>query len=607
MCRKHLLDLPYIRAERDLGLFTTTIAMQDLDAVRVQLGVAQVNLVGMSYGTRAALEYMRQYPQAVRRSVLDGVAPPDMVLPASFSPDSQAALDALLDACAAAAPCAKAFPTLRDDWAGLLAGLPREVAVADPASGRVDTVLLTRERVLGAVRGPLYAPALAAGLPAAIAAAARGRFEPLAGLAEALAPRHDNRLAIGMHFSVVCAEDAPRLATVAEAPGRDFGGDFARLYERACANWPRGAVPAAFYAVPPFPRPVLLTSGGADPATPPRHGERVARALGPSARHVVVPQAGHGVLAIGCMRDVLFRFIDAADNAEALGVDTDCAAQVPRPPAFVPVGARGGGFAVIRIERLAKSFVVPGRGRLSFGRRSAAQRVVAVEDVSFDAADGRITGLLGPNGAGKTTTLRMLAALIEPDAGELHVDALDVRTQPRAALACMGVLSDARGLYPRLTARENIVYYAALQGMAADAAHARVDALARMLEMTPLLDRRTDGFSQGERMKTALARALVHDPKHIVLDEPTNGLDVLATRALRDALRWLRTPEGGGKCIVFSTHIMQEVERLCDSVVVVAHGRTVAQGSVDELLARTGTDDFEEAFVRLAFGAEPVA
>jgi sodium transport system ATP-binding protein len=225
-----------------------------------------------------------------------------------------------------------------------------------------------------------------------------------------------------------------------------------------------------------------------------------------------------------------------------------------------------------------------------------------VRDVTFMAADGAITGLLGPNGAGKTTTLRMLAGLIEPDAGRLAVDGIDVRRTPRAAIARLGVLSDARGLYPRLTARENIVYYGALHGMTRDAAHARAERLADMLDLRALLERRTDGFSQGERMKTALARALVHDPPNIVLDEPTNGLDVIATRALRDSLRALRGAGAGAKCIVFSTHIMQEVERLCDRVVVVSKGRTVADGTVDELLARTGTDDFEEAFVALAYG-----
>ena len=254
---------------------------------------------------------------------------------------------------------------------------------------------------------------------------------------------------------------------------------------------------------------------------------------------------------------------------------------------------------MIEVRQLAKQFRPPRRG---FGPRGPA--VQAVRDVSFTAHDGQILGLLGPNGAGKTTSLRMLAGLMEPDAGAMAVDGVDVLASPRLAIARMGVLSDARGLYPRLTARENIVYFGRLQGMDAEAADARATALARTLDMTALLDRRTDGFSQGERMKTALARALVHDPSNIVLDEPTNGLDVMATRALRDTLRHLRTPEGGGKCIVFSTHIMQEVERLCDSVTIVAHGRTVARGTVAELLAATGRDDFEEAFVALAFGEE---
>ena len=260
---------------------------------------------------------------------------------------------------------------------------------------------------------------------------------------------------------------------------------------------------------------------------------------------------------------------------------------------------------MIEVEGLAKQFATPQPGRRALSlKRSPPKVVKAVQQVGFTAPDGCITGLLGPNGAGKTTTLRMLAGLIEPDAGRMAVDGIDVVTRPREALARMGVLSDARGLYPRLTARENIVYYGALQGMSRDQANERAELLARMLEMTPLLDRRSDGFSQGERMKTALARALVHDPANIVLDEPTNGLDVLATRALRDALRHLRTLEGGGKCIVFSTHIMQEVERLCDSVVVISHGRAVARGTVDELLAQTGETDFEEAFVKLAFAEE---
>ena len=246
---------------------------------------------------------------------------------------------------------------------------------------------------------------------------------------------------------------------------------------------------------------------------------------------------------------------------------------------------------MIEVQDLAKRFV-QGRGR-------SARTVQAVDGVSWSAANGSITGLLGPNGAGKTTTLRMVAGLIAPDAGRVMVDGINVAQRPAAALARMGVLSDARGLYPRLTARENIVYYGRLQGMAGAAAQARAQELAHILDMLPLLDRRTEGFSQGERMKTALARALVHDPPNIILDEPTNGLDVLATRALREALRRLRDEHA--KCIVFSTHIMQEVERLCDHVVVVSHGRTVARGSVGELLKSTGQTDFEQTFVELAF------
>ena len=273
---------------------------------------------------------------------------------------------------------------------------------------------------------------------------------------------------------------------------------------------------------------------------------------------------------------------------------------------------------MIEVRGLAKSFAAPAPKRdggwRAWGRSlarpaagakvasSGAPRVHAVRDVSFDAPNGRITGLLGPNGAGKTTTLRMLAALITPEAGTMRVDGIDVVARPREVLARMGVLSDSRGLYPRLTARENIVYYGALHGMEREAADARAQDLARMFDMTSLLDRRAAGFSQGERMKTALARALVHDPANIVLDEPTNGLDVLATRALRDSLRWLRTPAGGGKCIVLSSHVMQEVERLCDRVVLIAAGRTVAEGSVAELCERTGRADFEEAFVELAYG-----
>ncbi|MDP2007682.1 MAG: alpha/beta fold hydrolase [Rubrivivax sp.] len=333
-CRAQLQKLPH----GDLRRYTTWVAMQDADAVRQVLGAAQVNVVGGSYGTRAVLDYMRQFPQAVRRAVIDGVAPPDMVLPTAFSTDNQAALDAVFSACEAEAACRLRHPALRAGFTALLEGLPREVSVAHPLTGRAERVTLTRDWVLGLVRAPLYVPFLASALPQAMDDAAQGRFEAMLGLASALGSGGGRamRMSEGMHFSVVCAEDLPRLAQAADTPGADFGDSFATQYRRICEGWPRGPVPAAFYSLPAAPAATLVLSGGADPVTPPRHGARVSAALGAKARHVVVEQAGHGVMGLPCMRDVLFRFIDADSDAEALQVDAGCARQVPRPPAFVP-------------------------------------------------------------------------------------------------------------------------------------------------------------------------------------------------------------------------------------------------------------------------------
>ena len=333
LCFERLKALPY----GDLRFFTTTIAMADAEAVRAALGADKINLVGGSYGTRAVLEYMRQFPQQVRRAVIDGVAPPDMVLPASFSQDNQAALDALLAACEQDKGCAAREPQLAERWRALLASLPLTVTLAHPLTGRSESLELTRPMLLGMVRGPLYAPALAAALPAAIGEAARGRFEPLAGVATALGGRRGTQVAAGMHFAVVCAEDFSRLARSSDKPGADFGGTFATLYDDVCATVARGAVPEAFYAMPPAPAATLVLSGGLDPVTPPRHGERAAQALGAKAKHVVVPNAGHGVMGIGCMRDVLYRFVDAPSDDDALQVDASCVTAIPRPPMFAPM------------------------------------------------------------------------------------------------------------------------------------------------------------------------------------------------------------------------------------------------------------------------------
>jgi sodium transport system ATP-binding protein len=230
--------------------------------------------------------------------------------------------------------------------------------------------------------------------------------------------------------------------------------------------------------------------------------------------------------------------------------------------------------------------------------------VKAVDGVSFSARDGEITGLLGPNGAGKTTTLRMLYTLMAPDRGSVRVDGIDAARDADAVRRRLGVLPDARGLYKRLTARENIEYFARLHGMDAAAARARSDALIAALDMGDIAARRSEGFSQGQRVKTAIARALVHDPRNLILDEPTNGLDVMATRALRHFLQQLR---GEGRCVLFSSHIMQEVAALCDRIVVIARGRVAAAGTADELRALTGEASLEDAFVRIIGSDEGLA
>lgn len=225
----------------------------------------------------------------------------------------------------------------------------------------------------------------------------------------------------------------------------------------------------------------------------------------------------------------------------------------------------------------------------------------AVNGVSFRAEDGQITGLLGPNGAGKTTTLRMLYTLLRPDSGTIHVDDVDALADPLAARQRLGVLPDARGLYKRFTARENIEYFGKLHGIDAGKLKQRVDRLIEHLDMQDIEHRRADGFSQGQRVKTAIARALVHEPRNILLDEPTNGLDVMATRSLR---RYLLALKAQGHCVVLSSHVMQEVAALCDRIVVISQGRVVAEGTAEELRQQTGATSLEDAFVSVIGSGE---
>ncbi len=228
--------------------------------------------------------------------------------------------------------------------------------------------------------------------------------------------------------------------------------------------------------------------------------------------------------------------------------------------------------------------------RKSFGQ------VQAVNGVSFSAPDGVVTGLLGPNGAGKTTSLRMVYGLMKPDGGKVTVDGLDVAAEPQAAQKRLGVLPDLSGLYPRLTAREHIQYFGRLRGLGGADLKQKTDRWIEILDLKHVADRAVAGFSHGERTKVALARALVHDPQNVLLDEPTNGLDIMSTRSVREVIRRLRAE---GRCVVFSSHVMQEVSALCDRIVVMGQGKVVAEGTAAELIAQTGTGSLEDAFVSL--------
>ena len=236
---------------------------------------------------------------------------------------------------------------------------------------------------------------------------------------------------------------------------------------------------------------------------------------------------------------------------------------------------------MIRVEQLRKQF----------------GSVTAVKDVTSTAHNGAITGLLGPNGAGKTTTLRMLYAVMRPDSGSIKIDDIDAIANPHDAQGRLGVLPDGFGLYPRLTAREHLEYFGELHGISGVALRQRITELLDLLDMNAIADRRTAGFSHGERTKVGLARALVHSPQNVLLDEPTNGLDVMSTRAVRSIVRRLREE---GRCVLFSSHVMQEVSALCDSIVVIAHGQVVGRGTPDDLRRHTGHDNLEDAFVALA-------
>lgn len=330
-----------LRQDNDLAQYATWIAVRDADAVRAALGYGAVNLWGASYGTRAALEYLRQFPDRVRSAVLDGMAPATMQLPASFAVDGEAALAKLVAGCEADAGCRTRHPELKAAIERLLAGIGDgvEVTVPHPLSGARERLRLDRGGLANLLRAPLYAPTLAAVLPYALAQAAQGDYAPLVALATAVGGSAQENFAEGMHFAVICAEDMPRVddAAAAAAAGTRFGTGVLEMYQRVCREVPVRPAPEGFYAVPAAKAPVLLLSGGLDPATPPRHAEAIAKAL-PNARHLVAPNLGHGVSMQGCAPELVQRFIR---QASFNGIDAACLERLPAPRFFAPPRADG--------------------------------------------------------------------------------------------------------------------------------------------------------------------------------------------------------------------------------------------------------------------------
>lgn len=332
-CKAQLEKLPY----GDLRFFTTTIAMQDLDAVRAALHYSTINLIGVSYGTRAALEYQRLFPDHVRRAVLDGVVQPDQML---ADDDVQNALNKLFKDCDQDTRCHKAYPTLRQDWKKLLARLPCPSVIMHPRLGTTIKAIVTRDDVLSWVSQVVYSPVNTAALPRAIEEAGKDNFNPMLALSGVGSLPDAGSVAMGMYFSVVCAEEYGRTQTNKPKPENDFGALSEQEYAKVCRHWPQGKVPQGFYSISVSNTPVLLLSGGIDPVTPPVHAEKVATALGPMARHIILENAGHGVLQQICLPDVVTKFINAKTDHDAVHVDAGCVKQIPRPSVWIAPAER---------------------------------------------------------------------------------------------------------------------------------------------------------------------------------------------------------------------------------------------------------------------------
>ncbi len=326
-CKDQLQKLPH----GDLRFYTTTIAVQDLEAVRVAQNYSAINLVGASYGTRVGLEFLRQFPQSVRRLVIDGVVPPDLNVLGS---DARKSLDGIFADCKANARCHQAYPDLEADWKNLMQSSTRQASFIHPRLGKEIGIPLSNEDVVSMVFKGLYSPTVTAVLPYAITQAKQGKLAPLVNLSGSFAQRNPMAMNMGMHFTVWCSEAyaRPRVAKTND----EFTALMGDMYDKICSAWPRGAVPAEFFTIPQAKSPVLLLSGGIDPVTPTKNGEQVAQALGNKARHISIANAGHGLLAQGCVREVVTQFISAKDDAAASAVDAQCMRQIPRPLVWLP-------------------------------------------------------------------------------------------------------------------------------------------------------------------------------------------------------------------------------------------------------------------------------
>jgi pimeloyl-ACP methyl ester carboxylesterase len=331
-CRVRLQKLPY----GDLTMYSTSIAVKDLEAVRKALHYSSVNLVGASYGTRFGLEFLRQYPQSVRRLVLDGVVPPTMRLP---SADSQSALDGVFKECLMQKACNEAFPDLEGTWTRLLSQLAQNkvtTKVKHPRFGHEVDMTVDNEMLISMINKTLYSANMTSTLPYAISQASKGQYTPLITLAGVFGQKGLGSINMGMHYSVFCGEAYAQPTSSSDSPKNMFEKINESTYDDVCKTWPHANIPKEFFKITPSAVPVLLLSGGIDPVTPSRHGTAVAKELGSKARHIVIDNAGHGLLAQGCVSDVVSRFLLEKEDDAALKIDATCVRQIPRPLVWLP-------------------------------------------------------------------------------------------------------------------------------------------------------------------------------------------------------------------------------------------------------------------------------